>query len=216
MCGTVILGMNSPKVIPGAYNSVETVASLNDLANGCGNTFSFTPTTDQAVIIPDEYYETLKIAKTKIPTHEMMIPVYGYMTEKGIPDDQKGYYEVNELKEPLNREQVLNSMYFDDTLVIWYSPDIRPSDIGDMLEAVEGETNIIIAPWEYEAGVLPAQRKVAFSYWGSSKTCEFFDSSSLRDFIQLHKDNPVPKSNHPIKLDPAVNGVLKEITVDDE
>lgn len=212
---SVLIGMNSPKIIDGSYNSKEYVASLSDLANGCGNTFLFSPKPNQYGIIPDSFYEKPddipEGTKLNVPAHKMLVPVYGYMEKVGLTESDIRFWTEKESTEPINKEQLFNNMFFDDTIVIWYSQDIRPGDLSEIQAYVKENDNIIVRPWEYSGGILPGKRKIAYSAWGMSKSCQFYSEESLEDFIQFTKDNKVSREPAPEIIELETNGSLPKI-----
>ena len=72
-----VFGINPNKSSAGQLGSVVYPASLTSLASGCGdfNVWNNLKAKDQYAVIPASERESL----TAIPTHQMIVPVYGYM-----------------------------------------------------------------------------------------------------------------------------------------
>jgi hypothetical protein len=189
MISAVIFGVNpnrSQQLGPG-YVSYPT--SLQGLAVGCGDIFTFEPLERQYGVIPEDKLDDIR----NIPSGPTIIPTYGYMTGDPLSEEQIRFYDKNELKTPIPREQILHTMYALDTVVVWYQDSIPPDDYEILKEYVEKHENVLAVKWEYGNRPFPSNRKVAISTWGMSQTCEFWNDSVATDFSNFAKENRIDR-----------------------
>lgn len=181
----VIFGLNPNRTQSTAAGGTETPASLTALVAGCGGYFHWETNEGQARVIPDEQMDRANV----IPETPMVVPVYGYMAEQGI--DRYGWYEAGTDELP-TREQVVRTLY-DGGSVIWYVPTMDPGDRNLLREwAHENEDrNIAVIPWTGDRS-FPYDRTIAFSTWGTSQSCAFWDETAFEEFTQFS----IEKGNH--------------------
>jgi hypothetical protein len=187
MLSTVILGINPNRPKNDAYGVTEYPATLQSLASGCGSTFSYAPSESQYAVLPAD---TSDIATIPIPP--MKVPVYGYMTQEPLARDQIRFYQKNEpaLKN-ISREQILRTMFDNNTIVFWYSKDIAPDDYSSMKSYVTQTPNTMAVEWsaKYGQGNLPLDRTIGVSTWAYSQSCEFWNESTVKEFRNFVIEN---------------------------
>ena len=207
MIGIVTFGLNPNQPSVGDNDSIQHPASLSSLASGCGDIFEFSPNVDQYGEIPQDFLDSE--VSTDVPVHQMVVPVYGYMSPEPLGESQIRFYETNELTEPLPRAQILRTMYEQDTIVIWYAEDIATDDYTLLKEYVQAHDNILALKWQSAAKVeFPLDRKVAFSSWGVSQTCEFWTDDTFEGFKDFVDTHPVNRAETIPVVELTPNGTL--------
>lgn len=207
---TVILGVNSNQPSDNGLGGIQYPASFEALANGCGDTFRFEPSADYYGVIPQKFHDDEK-PNPLIPTHRMMIPVYGYMATDALPEDSIRFYGPDELDESFSKEVALRAMYDHDVTMIWYTSDIEPSDLSAIRNYVEEHPKVMAAQWDYAGGKLVGDRSVAFTKWGISQSCSLFNEGILTDFIVFANQNKVSHSDVAKDVELTENGMLPAI-----
>ena len=183
-------------------------APLTSLASGCGDYFLFEPGKGQYATIPAEVRDSLET----IPTHNMTVPVYGYMNTTPLFDEEVRFYAIDELETPLALDKILKTMYDKDITVVWYTADIAPDDYTLLQEYVTAHEDILAVPYNYRNGQLPSDRKVAFSKWGVSQTCEFWTDNTFERFEEFADEHKVAKLSE-IPVATVVNGKLVPLAI---
>lgn len=211
MVTIVVFGINPNQATTTQFGATEYPASLGSLASGCGDLYLFNPDPSQYGIIPEEVKANEGVVN--IPVHlNSTIPVYGYMSAEPLGASQIRFYTKDELKEPISREQILRTMYENDTTVVWYTDDIAPDDYQVLKEYVDSHENILATKWEYPSLVIPQDRKIAFSTWGMSQTCEYWTDINFEKFQEFKKEHKIPKASTIPEAKLNDNGLLPEIT----
>lgn len=204
-----VLGINPNQPQPTRYGGTQYPAPLTSLAAGCGDFFLYPPLESQyGVILDDDKNDVLTI-----PSHPMTVPVYGYMSETSMADSDIRLYEPDELRQPISLQTILRTMYDKDTTVVWYAEDISQGDFAVLRAYVRDKTNILVVPWEYGDNSLPLDRKVAFSQWGISQSCEFWTDETFETFLEFAEDNRLERNPNPRVVRPNENGLLPPIIV---
>lgn len=199
---TVIFGINPNKPSPTEYGGEAYPATLLAMANGCGDIFHIPPKEGQYGVIPDEYWDLNDDPVNNIPVHLMTVPVFGYMANKGLSDDQIRFYTPEEGQEPLNRQMLLRTMYDQDIIVVWYDKELNEVDLNTLKNFVnESDQKILAYPWQYNNGVMVGDRSIAFAKWGTSQTCSLYSDEVLTEFIEFTEQNPINRDT-PIPLAP--------------
>lgn len=191
MVTVVVFGINPNQPTKTDFGGIQYPASLSSLASGCGDLYLFDPSSDQYGVIPEKVTSSEGVIDT--PIHTMTVPVYGYMSAEPLGESQIRFYAKDELKEPIAREKILRAMYEKNTTAIWYSKDIGADDYQMLKEYVESHKNIIATKWEYASGDLPLGRKIAFSSWGMSQSCEFWTNTNFDKFQDFKKEHNITK-----------------------
>lgn len=191
MIVVVVFGINPNKPQPGPNNSTQYPANLAALANGCGDIYMFQPAINQYGQIPNSLLQSG--GTIEVPLPGMVVPVFGYMSAKPLADSQIRFYGKNELQKPIDRTQILRTMYDRGTTVVWYDQTISPGDYTALENYVKTHKNILAVKWEYGTA-LPVNRTIAFSTWGISQTCQFWNNNTFKDFQKFANEHPV---NHP-------------------
>lgn len=172
----------------GQYGAVVYPGNLNTTVNGCGDVFRFSTNESLYGVIPQEAYATAQ-TKTIIPTHPMIVPVYGYMSDRGLKKNEVKFYERKGYPD-FPRQQILRTMWDDNTTVIWYDENATAADVFRIKKYTTEHTNVLAVPWT-GVDALPMNRHIAFSTWGISQSCNTFDNSVLNDFQNFKKVHPV-------------------------
>lgn len=196
-----VFNPNTPR--PAAAGGVETPASLNALVSGCGGYFHWETTASQALVIPADQADTAHI----IPETQQIVPVYGYMAEEGLP--HLGFWDAMDEDLP-SREEAMRHLY-DGGKVIWYMDTMDPADkqlLKTFVEEREAE-RIVALPWESDR-LLPSDRQVAFSVWGASQSCTFWDEIAYEEFQEFTTELNLARPNLTV-VDVPSNGVLPQL-----
>lgn len=211
MISLVIFGINPNRPTEIENGGKAYPASLLAMANGCGDIFVMPPKEGQYGVIPSEYWELNSNPIQNIPVHIMTVPVYGYMAEKSMPDEDIRFYGPEEVDEPLNRQLLLRTMYDKDIIVLWYSKELNAVDINLIRQYVANSDQKILAyPWLYENNLV-AGRNVAFAKWGISQTCSLYSDEVFEEFVIFANDNTVNKTFPPPEAPMTNNGTLLPI-----
>lgn len=205
----VVFGLNPNHPIKGEFNSTEYPASLDSLAYGCGNDFVFNPDHTQYGVIPEKMFKQNKVIN--IPLAPMIVPVYGYMTSTSLPDSAIKFYPKGMPKTPLLNIQLLRTMYSEKTIIVWYASTIAQADYVALQKYVSTHKNVLAIEWHDGSQQLPLNRKVAFSTWGISQSCQYFSPTVLKHFTHFVITHNVARPSSPpvTKLDK--NGMLPNI-----
>lgn len=194
MITLVIFGINPNQPTRTEWGGWAYPASLDSLTNGCGDIYVSEPTEGQFGVIPPKYWELNKDAVANIPRHLMIIPVFGYMAELGVPQSDIKFWSVEEAKDntTINEQTILRAMYDSDITVIWYSETLNPVDVASIRNyANEHEGKILAYPWTTNGGRMVGDRQVGFSQWGISQTCGVFNEVVADEFLEFSTENRV-------------------------
>lgn len=210
MLSTVILGINPNRPKDTAYGVTEYPATLQSLASGCGSTFAYTPSESQYAVLPADSSDI-----ATIPIPPMRVPVYGYMTQEPLAKDQIRFYQKNEpAQKNISREQILRTMFDNNTIVFWYSKDIAPDDYASMKSYITQTPNTMAVEWsaKYGQGALPGDRTIGVSTWAYSQSCQFWNEGTMKEFRNFVTEN---KYARPEKVREAkdTDGRLPQLTL---
>lgn len=188
---SVIFGMNPNAPQAGDAESTEYPTELTSLVNGCGNFFVFQPVKGyQYAELTPEVLDRMG-DKKYIPEAQMAVPVYGYLDSTPLEEKDIRFYEVDEFFPPLPLEKILRTMYSYDTLVIWYNPEnVASTDLSDIRKYAADNPNTLVVPYIYKNGKLPLDRNIAFSKWGISQSCQYFNENVINTFTKFTLDHP--------------------------
>ena len=189
MVVVTVFGITPNESTKGQYGATQYPSSLASLASGCGDYFLFNPGEGQYATIPAEKRDQIET----LPVHQMTVPVYGYLNSTPLFDEEIRFYGTDELAEPLPIDKILKTMYDKDTTVVWYTDDIAPDDYSSLQEYVTAHDNILAVKWQYFNSKLPLERKIAFSTWGISQTCEFWGTNTFERFDRFVQEHPIAK-----------------------
>jgi hypothetical protein len=215
----VIFGVNPNKPSPVEdIGGLQYPATLSAMANSCGDIFYNPPIKNNFGVIPDRFWELNKDNEDiKIPTHQMIVPVFGYMDKESFADADIRFYSSEEAEEPINRERLLRTMYDKDITVVWYTAEIEPSDLSALKAyAIEHAGEILVYPWKYASGQLIGNRTVAYSSWGISQTCGLYNEEILDEFVQFAKDNRIDRPQEIPEARVSDQGILYPISANTE
>lgn len=195
--GFIIFGLQPNNPTKSAYGGLEYPATLESMANGCGNIFYNPPKEGNYSVIPEkfwEYHEEQGTETVKIPTHSMIIPIFGYMSEEAYTEDAVRFYSLQEATEAPNLPMLLRTMYDRDITVVWYKANIAPSDLALIKAYADANPGEVFAyPWYFSGGSLVGTRTVAYAKWGISQSCGLYNEQNLEDFIQFGKEHPIER-----------------------
>jgi hypothetical protein len=204
-----IFGLNPNAPFSSVYGSVEYPAKLTSLVNGCGNYFLYDPQpVKHYSVIPDGLRDNLTVP---IPVAPMIVPVYGYVSTDGLRGQDIKFYGMGEPSKPFPMEQLMRTMFDYNTLIIWYSDKIPPTDLTDIKRYVDSHKNVIALQWVYKDGSLPLSRTVAFSKWGLSQSCGLWNSSVVKDFQDFSNLHPVNRPANPPQVVLTQDGLFPPI-----
>lgn len=180
-------------------NNVQSFyGSPEGYAAGCGSIYRAKNAVALSKEIPEEYYNVMP-ADGYVPSASVIIPIYGYMSERGIHPSQFKFYGKDNVNKNIPESLILRTMYDSDVPVIWYdAKTINDSDYEDLKALGErAEGRIIILPWlNYETDKMPRDRSIAFAVFGMSQSCKTFDIKVLDQFLEFStthdfEDKPV-------------------------
>lgn len=173
-----------------AYEKIENniqsfYASPEGYAAGCGSIFRAKNAVALSKEIPKEYYNIIP-EDGYVPSAPVIIPIYGYLSERGMHPSQFKFYPKDSINKDIPESLILRTMYDNNVPVIWYDAEkINDKDYAKLKEL--GDANlgkVIIMPWlGYEVGNLPRDRTIAFAVFGMSQSCKTFDINVLKQFL---------------------------------
>lgn len=158
---------------------------------GCGSIYRVKPAVELSKVIPDEYYNDLPV-DGYIPSPSTIVPMYGYMTERGMHPSQFKFYPKKSINKNIPESLIVRTMYDSNVPVVWYDADKIDDKSYKLLKQVgeENEGRIIIMPWvEYEGKKLPRERTIALSMFGMSQTCKTINLDTISQFLGFAMDN---------------------------
>lgn len=162
-------------------------ASPAGYASGCGGIFRAKNAVAESKEIPEEYYSNIP-NDGYIPSAPVIIPIYGYLTERGMHPSQFKFYSEESVNKDIPEQLILRTMYDTGVPVIWYDPDkISTKDYG-ILKTIgsDNEGKILIMPWlKYDSPTLPKDRGIAFAVFGMSQSCKTFNYDVFVDFLNF-------------------------------
>lgn len=162
-------------------------ASPEGYANGCGSIFRAKNAVALSKEIPEEYYNIIS-EDGYIPSPPVIIPIYGYMSERGIHPAQFKFYGKESVNKNIPESLIIRTLYDNAIPVIWYnSKNINEKDYEALQNlGKNAEGRLIIMPWlEYDNDPLPRDRTIGFSVFGMSQSCKTFDIEVLNQFIDF-------------------------------
>ena len=166
-------------------------ASPAGYASGCGGIFRTKNAITASKEIPEEYYSNLP-SGGYIPSAPVIVPTYGYLTERGMHPSQFKFYSKESINKDIPEQLILRTMYDSGVPVIWYdSTKITEKDY-NMLKRI-GEDNkgkVLILPWlKYDSDNLPKDRTIAFAVFGMSQSCKTFNYDVLIEFLNFAENH---------------------------
>lgn len=199
MVVAVLTGVTAEQPSPSTGGTIEHPASLDSMIFGCGAYYVGNPQASQYAVLDPELADG-----TNVPAHEMTVPMYGYMTEEPLTEDEKRFYERGtSTDERPSKEQLLASMYRDNTTVFWYSDALNEENRIALIEYTEATPNSVAVQWDEGYGFgrsLPFNRAYAISTWGVTQTCEYFQPKVAEMF------NEFATANRPASPEPRIVG----------
>lgn len=165
-------------------NALAHPSSLNAVANGCGEIFQFQNLDDPEYV--------------KLPA-EVIIPSYGEISAETetLTPEQITYYppEILETENglPFSYQALMGSLYYDDVTILWYIKTADASALQSIQKTVDDSEGTIIAlPWLFETS-LPFDRNIAFTKWGYTQSCEFWEPTVLTEFQTFVQEHGITK-----------------------
>lgn len=189
---------------------MEYPATVEAVLNQCGNTFAFEAAREHYGVFSskDLQESLLKGESYEIPTHPMIVPVYGYMSEE--PADEVFEQKMYKHSDAPTRSQLLRAMW-DGAVVVWHSPAISNEEEARLSMSIRPYDNIIAVEWA--GGELPLGRKYAFSTWGISQSCQNWDEEVFSQFLSFIEEHPqyTKKGQEPPEAILTDEGLLHDI-----
>lgn len=191
---------------PKAFSLEKTVGGVESYygspqsySAGCGTIFRAKNAVAESKQIPESYY--LDIPNDGyVPSSPLIVPTYGYLTERGMHPSQFKFYSEESVNKDLPEQLILRTMWDSGIPVIWYDPKkISPEDYAT-LEGLgkNNEGRLLILPWlHYDSANLPRDRAIAYSVFGMSQTCKTFNRDALNQFLDFADKHPF--ENKPVK-----------------
>lgn len=188
--GTWVLhGTTVPDSEPTAGGGTAYRQSTQALVGGCGPTYQFTPHPNEIGPVP----ATIN-GKPNKQRYRTIVPMFGhyYDAPKGPATPPVRFYDRTAKNIP-PVETLLAQMH-TGRMVAWYTADANPADIAALKTLTNDPAlDMIAAPWEHAArGFLPANRKIAYSVWGASQTCQRLVTPALVEFRTHHPATTAP------------------------
>lgn len=193
--GWVLRGTTIPatETVPGGGTAYR--QSTEALVGGCGPTYQFKPALTETGPVP-----ATKNGKPNKQKYRTIVPMFGHYyaatpdaptTTLNVPKPTRFYNRTDANIPPV--EELLATMH-TGTMVAWYTNDANPDDIAALKILADNPTlNMVVAPWEHAArGLLPANRKIAYSVWGASQTCQRLVTPALVAFRTAHPTSAAP------------------------
>lgn len=183
---TVSRDGNRPTYAP--VNSLAYPASVDATLKQCGATFDLS-------IEPDRYGEIPNGYKGDVPRHDYIVPAFGYFSNHHVTP--KKVYTAKDVPSYPDVIRILR----DGNVIVWYTPSGTEDKAPDFIRDYANKHEKTIAmPWTQElsasshrgqARELPSKRAIAFSAWGITQSCGFWDgkvADDFQEFVAEHQD----------------------------
>lgn len=186
---TVVMGTAQPRTRDVGSGVTSTRQSTDSLIGGCGPVFTKQAEPGTAGVVPT----VKKDGKTpNNPVYGTIVPMTGPFWSPPAAPDVHMYTKADPATPPPPR--LLHNMWAG-ALVVYYTPAANPEDVKRL--AVVADTrpdlNVIVAPWDVtKRGPFPSNRKIAFSTWGASQTCQRLVVVALNQFRAAHPQEQAP------------------------
>ena len=167
-------------------------ASPQGYAAGCGNLFRAKYAVQMSKEIPESYYNIIP-QDGYIPSSPLIIPIYGYLSQRGMHPSQFKFYSPESVNKDLPESLILRTMYDNNVVVIWYDPEKISKEDYEGLKAFgnENEGKVLIMPWlHYDSKTLPRDRTIAYAVFGMSQSCKTFNFEVIQQFISFTDEHP--------------------------
>lgn len=164
-------------LVPGDYESKIQPASSKAILSQCGDIWLFQPKPEWYGTIPEGYTGT-------IPTHPMIVPAYGFMSDK--PFDYSKYETSKYGEAPYKYPEIIRALWEGDR-IIWVG-STYPEEGYDFIRKYADQWNsyhekkILVLSWT-EKAALPLGRSLGFSSWDATQTCQSFEQGTFEDFM---------------------------------
>lgn len=195
----------------GQFQSMEYPASVEAVITECGAIFNFEPSPRHYGQFPEGFFDSEAGKNTRerlVPEQPMIIPAYGYMSNKA-PDNFPAFIGTDEEKQP-SKNQLLRMMW-EGTMVIWYLPASGSGEnangindaetLNSIKRFAESHDNVIAVPWSNDRQ-MPLNRRIAFSMWNTTQSCKLWNSGVAEEFIaaekNIRKERPVEPPYAPL------------------
>jgi hypothetical protein len=151
-----------------SFQATEYPATVAQSIRSCGSTFQFD--------IDPEWYGTIPENYTgRIPLQPMVIPAYGFMSDKPFNKDNLGFHTKDNL---LDSTEV-NRALWEGVTIVWYEESATPTTLKE-ISVFADERNaqglpMMVLPHTLSDKKIPYDRSYAFSNWGVTQSCATFD-----------------------------------------
>lgn len=190
MVGTIAIApdFSSPK--KSEFQSISYPGNTLSTIAKCGATFAFDVPQEFSGAVPKDFFIDKNSGvevKRNVPVHPMIVPAYGYFYFEENPKPEKTFYSPKEAKKIPESVQTLNYLWNGWT-IIWYKQNTEQEAL-DAVEVFVSENEKVMAlPWTGDRS-LPMNRNYAFSSWGNTRSCDYWDSSLVADFMEFSQNN---------------------------
>ncbi len=215
MVGTIIVAPDFSEPRKSAFQSMSYPGSTLSTIAKCGDTFAFDVPKEYSGAVPEDFFKDKKTGvevKRNVPLNPMIVPAYGYFYFEENPEPKKTFYSVNDIKKLPTVVQNMNLLWNGWT-IIWYKQDVSKDALAEVEKFANEHEKVIALPWTEDRN-LPMNRNYAFSSWGNSRSCEYWDNSLVTDFIEFSKDHPGERNiGNPYSAQLDEKGELKRIEI---
>lgn len=167
---------STPK--PGENNSIVLPAGSASILSQCGDYFTFSPKASDYGVVPENYDKDYSFPS-------MIVPVYGFMSNKSIKLDEATQQKQN--SNPYTLPEI-NRTLWEGHSFIWVDKKTTTETYNYLHEYASNwnkthANKVIVLTWN---GVkpLPLGRSYAFSSWSISQSCMSFSEKVFEEFLE--------------------------------
>jgi len=186
----VLFGISDAETYDVPGGGLARRASSQALIGGCGATFEFKGIARESGIVP----ATRPDGREARQAYRTIVPMFGKFWETGAPTPpaSTGFWAPQDPEAPQAEELVRN--LWDGWMVVYYTNAATPADIAalEKIATTQPEFKMLVAPWERRRGPLPSNRKIAYSVWGASQTCQRLVAPTIREFREAYPVSTAP------------------------
>lgn len=193
---------------PGENDSIVLPTSSKGILSQCGDYYTFQPDKQYYGVVPENYDKDYTFPS-------MIVPVWGYMANKGINIDEATNQEFG--TNPYSPPEI-NRTLWDGHTIIWVEKkaDVKAyASIHDYAEKWNKvhEKKVIVLTWT-GARPLPLGRSFGFSSWSISQSCTNFSESVFEEFLQKAQEHNAGRDIQPLPMATlTADGSLQKIPV---
>lgn len=176
----------------GPEQSLEYPVPVEDVLNGCGGIFHFSPIERNYGVIPESVSVSEEDGIPLIPTR---IQSYGYMSANEWTGEEPRFFDEESEAYP-TLPKLLRGMW-QGYSIMWYDAEkISPTDLRQMKTLTQENSRVIVVPWMFDQS-MPMDRNFSYATWNISQSCAEWDTNVARAFTEISDPIARDKENPP-------------------